>query len=165
MITLYHGSDMAVERPLVAKSRRNLDFGCGFYLTSIPEQAEKWAAIVSSRRSDDITPVVSVYTLDIDAALADGYKHLVFPSYNMDWLDFVVRNRQGLPVEQEYDFVEGGVANDQVIDTVEDYEVGRITADQALDQLKYKHPNHQLCICNQQLIDTYLHYEGFRTLA
>ena len=27
-----------------------------------------------------------------------------------------------------YDAVEGGVANDQVIDTVEDYEMGRITA-------------------------------------
>ena len=56
----------------------------------------------------------------------------------------------------EYDIVEGGIANDNVIDTVEDYEKGIITAEQALGQLKYKKVNHQLCILNQNLIDKYL---------
>lgn len=55
-----------------------------------------------------------------------------------------------------YDLVEGGVANDNVIDTVEDYENGIITADQALGQLKYKKGNHQICILNQEIIDKHL---------
>lgn len=56
----------------------------------------------------------------------------------------------------KFDVVEGGVANDSVIDTVEDYEKGIITAEQALGQLKYKKVNHQICILNQEVIDKYL---------
>ena len=34
--------------------------------------------------------------------------------------------------------------------------IGRITAEQALGQLKYAKPNHQICILNQEIIDKYL---------
>ena len=57
-----------------------------------------------------------------------------------------------------YDIVEGGVANDNVIDTVEDYENNVITAEQALGQLKYKAVNHQLSILNQEIVDNYLSF-------
>lgn len=59
-------------------------------------------------------------------------------------------------MQKLYDLVEGGVANDNVIDTVEDYENGIITAQQALGQLIYKKVNHQICILNQEIIDKYL---------
>jgi hypothetical protein len=62
------------------------------------------------------------------------------------------------PGFDEYDIVEGGVANDNVIDTVEDYEKGIITAEQALGQLRYKNVNHQICILSQQVIDRYLEF-------
>lgn len=39
---LYHGSSLAIESPDLLHSRPNLDFGKGFYLTSIREQAVKW---------------------------------------------------------------------------------------------------------------------------
>ena len=45
-----------------------------------------------------------------------------------------------------------------VTDTVEDYEKGIITAEQALGQLRYKKVNHQICILNQSVIDKYLEY-------
>lgn len=57
-----------------------------------------------------------------------------------------------------YDIVEGGVANDNVIDTVEDYENNIITAEQALGQLKHKAVNHQICILNQEIVDNYLSF-------
>lgn len=60
--------------------------------------------------------------------------------------------------------MEGGVANDRVIDTVEDYEKGIITAEQALGQLRYKNVNHQICILNQQVIDRYLTFVECITL-
>ena len=66
--------------------------------------------------------------------------------------------RKGKDISSEYDIVEGGVANDNVIDTVEDYEKGIITAEQALGQLCYKKINHQICILNQEVIDKYLSY-------
>lgn len=67
-------------------------------------------------------------------------------------------------MSHEYDVVEGGVANDNVIDTVEDYEKGIITAEQALGQLRYKSINHQICILSQTVIDNYLTYIGCTTI-
>ena len=66
--------------------------------------------------------------------------------------------RAGETLWKQYDIVEGGVANDNVIDTVEDYTQGIITAEQALGQLRYKSVNHQLCIINQQIIDNSLRF-------
>ena len=66
--------------------------------------------------------------------------------------------RKGGEMQHQYDMVEGGVANDNVIDTVEDYENGIITAEQALGQLKYKKVNHQICILNQEIVDKYLSF-------
>lgn len=36
---------------------------------------------------------------------------------------------------------------------------GRITTEQALDQLKYKKPNNQICLRNQEVIDKFLHFK------
>ena len=156
MITLYHGSYIEVTSPRANVGRRNLDFGRGFYVTTLKEQAEKWAIIIGGRHNDEDWGIVNEYEFDEDTLTQ--YKVLRFPTYDIQWLDFVVANRQGKEATQGYDAVEGGVANDQVIDTVEDYEMGRITAEQALDQLRFKKPNHQLCIRNQEILDKHLHY-------
>ena len=79
-----------------------------------------------------------------------------FQEYNIEWLEYVVDCRRDGVMQQSFDVVEGGVANDNVIDTVEDYENGRITAEQALGQLKYKKVNHQVCILNQQVVQMFL---------
>lgn len=92
----------------------------------------------------------------MEQAIADGVRIKSFTSYDLEWLDYVVACRHGKDYSNEYDIVEGGIANDNVIDTVEDYEKGIITAEQALGQLKYKKVNHQLCILNQSMIDKYL---------
>ena len=47
MITLYHGSNVEVLTPLAKIGRKNLDFGQGFYLTSIRKQAVDWANIIA----------------------------------------------------------------------------------------------------------------------
>ncbi len=86
----------------------------------------------------------------------DGYRIKTFETYNLEWLEYVIDCRGGGMLQSQYDMVEGGVANDNVIDTVEDYENGVITAEQALGQLKYKAVNHQLCILNQDIVDKYL---------
>lgn len=158
MTTLFHGSYMAVPTPYAGLGRTNVDFGQGFYLTKLREQAASWAAVIAERKGRKYQPVVSSYSLDLDAVISDGYRVKIFETYNIEWLDYVVDCRRGGVIHQEYDLVEGGVANDNVIDTVEDYENGIITADQALGQLKYKKVNHQLCILNQEIIDKYLKY-------
>ena len=39
---LYHASPFIIEHPDVSHSREHLDFGKGFYLTTIRNQAEKY---------------------------------------------------------------------------------------------------------------------------
>ena len=158
MMILYHGSHLAVPQPLAKAGRRNLDFGPGFYLTKLKAQAEAWAVVVAGRKGRHVIPVVSVYHFDKEQALSDGVRFKEFDTYNIEWLEYVVNCRQGKDHSEEYDVVEGGVANDNVIDTVEDYEKGVITAEQALGQLRYKKVNHQLCILSQFVIDKYLHF-------
>lgn len=39
---LYHGSYLEISRPDLVHSRANVDFGPGFYVTPLYEQAVKW---------------------------------------------------------------------------------------------------------------------------
>ena len=57
MTFLYHGSFVSVPSPLTGVGRRELDFGPGFYVTNIREQAERWARRVCVVRAAD-TPNV-----------------------------------------------------------------------------------------------------------
>lgn len=158
MMTLYHGSYMAVPTPLVKLGRKKVDFGQGFYLTKLRKQAESWAGTIAERKGRNAKPTLSSYSFDFDAAKSAGYRIKIFDTYNLEWLNYVVDCRRGGELQQQYDIVEGGVANDNVIDTVEDYENDIITAEQALGQLKYKEVNHQICILNQEIVDKYLSF-------
>ena len=156
MMTLYHGSYLPIPAPLAKAGRMNLDFGHGFYVTKLQKQAEDWARIIATRRGRNVIPVVNVYRFNRSKAEQDKIRFKVFDSYDLEWLNYVVDCRKGKDISSDYDLVEGGVANDNVIDTVEDYEKGIITAEQALGQLRYKKVNHQICILNQSVIDNYL---------
>lgn len=158
MMTLYHGSYAPVQVPLVKLGRKKVDFGQGFYLTKLYRQAESWANTIAERKGRNAQPTVTSFSFDYDAVKSDGYRVKIFGCYNLEWLEYVVDCRRGGVKQQQYDLVEGGVANDNVIDTVEDYESGIITADQALGQLRYKEVNHQICILNQEIVDKYLAY-------
>ena len=60
MKIVYHGSFVSVPEPLTNVGRRELDFGPGFYVTTIREQAERWARRVCVIRATD-TPLLSKY--------------------------------------------------------------------------------------------------------
>ena len=153
---IYHGSNVAVSEPIVSKGRANLDFGKAFYTTDIKDQAENWAKVIFTRKEIGAA-TVSVYTLDI-VGVKRKFKYLKFDEYNQAWLDFVVGNRKGLKIYEDYDIVEGGVANDRVIDTVEAYMDGIISAEFALGQLKYHKPNNQIAIICQDVINNHLKF-------
>lgn len=156
MMTLYHGSFISVPTPLTGVGRRELDFGPGFYVTNLREQAERWARRVCVIRAVD-TPTISVYEFD-EAALPADVSRLRLEHYDQEWLDFIVSSRRGEEPWKGYDIIEGGVANDQVIDTVEDYFSGRITAEQAIGQLRFANPTHQMCISRQAIVDCCLRF-------
>lgn len=74
MITLFHGSYIAVTTPFVGLGRKKVDFGQGFYLTSLLTQAKSWAETIAERKGRNTHPVVSSYNFDIDSVVADGYR-------------------------------------------------------------------------------------------
>lgn len=157
-MTVFHGSDAQVSSPEVKRGRSRVDFGQGFYLTRLREQASEWAQSVARRHRGGVA-ILNVFEFDVDRAKAlAGDRYKCFESYDMEWLDYVVDCRRGGTLQGMYDVVEGGVANDNVIDTVELYENGDITAEQALGQLAYKKVNHQIAILNQQIVDACLRY-------
>lgn len=111
-ITLYHGSTLSIEHPLAKVGRADLDFGRGFYLTSLRSQAEQWAARVQLLRAST-TAWINVYEFDMDAAIKAGFKLLRFDAYDQHWLNFIVASRNGKQPWKDYDIIEGGVANDR----------------------------------------------------
>lgn len=152
---LYHGGTEAVMQPDCKKGRSDLDFGQGFYVTLLQDQAEGFARRKARDRRGK--PVISVYEFDYEAAIKDC-AYLNFEFYDEAWLDFVVESRSGLKPWGNYDIVEGGVANDRVIDTVELYTIGILDKASALGRLSEHQPNHQICILNQDILDKYLKF-------
>ena len=157
MRTVYHGSIKTIERPLVNVGRDNLDFGKGFYVSDILKQARTWAEI-KSRYYLDAKGIINYYLLDFDKVLAE-FRYKKFEQYNQEWLRFIVDCRQGKQVWKSYDIIEGGVANDRIIDTVENYIAGLIDEERALGLLAMHQPNNQICILNQEIADKYLQFE------
>ena len=152
---LYHGGTEAVMQPDCKMGRPDLDFGQGFYVTLLQDQAEGFARRKARDRKGK--PVISIYEFDYDAAIKDC-AYLNFEFYDEAWLDFVVESRSGLKPWLSYDIVEGGVANDRVIDTVELYTIGILDKASALGRLSEHQPNHQICILNQEILDKYLKF-------
>ncbi len=155
---VYHGSFIEIKSPDVIHSRKAVDFGPGFYVTPIYEQAVKWAEKFKRKGK---TSVVSSYSFIEDAI--NELKVLRFESYSDDWLDYILKCRSGI-IEDDYDIVIGGVANDKVFNTVELFFDGLIDKSEAISRLKYEKPNMQICFRTQAAIDEYLIFEGSETL-
>jgi hypothetical protein len=88
----------------------------------------------------------------------------LFKAYDHDWLEFIVASRRGQQVAEPYDYIEGGVANDRVVDTVNLYMLGLMDLDTALGRLSQHQPNNQMCLLSQVITDKYLIYDGTETI-
>ena len=154
---VYHGGTEIVEHPICKFGRRNLDFGQGFYITNIRKQAVDWASQVADRRK--LSPIINRYRLNREAILAEAHCK-VFEAYDKDWLEFIVASRRGLHVADNYDYIEGGIANDRVVDTINLYMAGLMDEDTALRRLSEHQPNNQMCLLSQEITDKYLFFDG-----
>lgn len=154
---LYHGSCIEIAQPDLVHSRPNVDFGRGFYVTPLYEQAAKWCGKFKRRGKDGI---ISRY--GYDESRESELKTLKFDSYSEEWLDFILNCRGGKD-STDYDFVVGGVANDKVFNTVELFFDGLIDKTEAINRLRYEKPNLQICFRTEKALSL-LHFEGSETL-
>jgi hypothetical protein len=136
---VWHGGEMSIPQPDLVHSHRAVDFGPGFYVTPIREQAERWC---EKRKLRANKAALSCYEYD-EGAAAD-LKVLVFDSYSEAWLDFIVACRAEKDTS-DWDIVIGGVANDRIFDTLEAFFDGFATKEKTIERLKLREPNLQIC--------------------
>ena len=153
----YHGSFLEVAKPDLMHSRPNLDFGRGFYVTPLYEQAEKWCSRFKRRGK---VGIISQYNFEENRELE--LKILKFDSYSEEWLDFILNCRTGKD-STDYDLVVGGIANDKVFNTVELFFDGLINKTEAINRLRYEKPNLQICFRTDKALSL-LHFEGSEVL-
>lgn len=143
---VYHASYTKIENPDIGHSRQHLDFGPGFYVTTLEQQAIDYGQRFIRRGRE---AWINVYELTEDFS---NWEVLSFDTYNEEWLDFVSECRAGR-TQGEWDIVRGGIANDKVFRTLDLYFAGDISKHDALRRLVYEKPNYQLCFRTQQVID------------
>lgn len=153
---IYHGSSEVVRRPDTLHAYRALDFGKGFYVTTVSQQAERWArrkaALLGGRA------IVNQYQMDDDLT---GLRVKGFPDDLEEWIEFVCDCRDGKTVYQDYDLIIGKVANDKVFRVVDMYHSGIWDKERALKEIRV-YPNYdQLAFITQKAIDRIVCFEGY----
>jgi hypothetical protein len=150
---LYHGSTVKVEKPLYNRCRQNTDFGKGFYTTLNREQAMKWA-ILKQQRAGSGKAVVTVFEVDDDLLERNHeFSILKFSVADKQWLEFVCNNRKEGVEPELYDIISGPVANDNLYATIELYEMGILSADAAIEQLKTNRLSGQISFNSQKAMN------------
>ena len=80
---LYHGSNVVIDVIDLARCRPHKDFGKGFYLTSIKDQAEKMARRVSLIYGGE--PAVTCFETDMEALMRSDLSIRVFEKPDINW--------------------------------------------------------------------------------
>ena len=182
---LYQGSFLEIVKLDLVHSRPNLDFGRGFYVTPLYEQAAKWYGKFKCRGKDGI---ISRYEYYPYLLFLKSSFQIRFPNFSIllgTYLDCqnqsfcstssrintklkfqllaISQNCRSGKDATDYDLVVGGVANDKVFNTVELFFDGLIDKKEAIKRLRYEKPNLQICFCTEKALSL-LHFEGSEKL-
>lgn len=152
---LYHGSNIEVSNPDILHSQKYLDFGAGFYVTSVKEQAIRWAKRKALLQGNE-SGIVSLYEFSEDA-------NFIIKDFGDDletWIDFVCDCRNGSDCFKKYDLIKGKVANDKVFRVVDMYKKGIWDKKRTLDEIKVYDTYDQFAFISQQAIDSMLTFKG-----
>ena len=133
---LYHGSNTKIEKIDLSKCRPYKDFGKGFYLTEIREQAEKMASRTAHIYEGE--PIVTEFEFDESALSKLSVKQ--FDGPNEEWALFVLANRSKGHEQptHSYDIVIGPVADDDIAQLFRNFNDGFINLTMLVEGLKYK---------------------------
>ncbi len=144
MIKLYHGSNVKITTIDLSLCNPNKDFGQGFYLTDIREQAEQMA-IRRTRITGEGTPTISTFEFDETLLGSKELNVKMFDKPNKEWALFILANRNNKKqkVKNDYDIVVGPIADDGVAFQLERYVKHMISLNALVKELTYRHSNRQ----------------------
>jgi len=149
---VYHGSNQIVDQPDIFHAVRNLDFGRGFYVTSFQYQAQLWAR----RRGFDGEPaVINQYELQENW---QGWRVKTFDD-DEQWLDFVCGCRRDNAGYQEFDLIQGKVADDKVFAVLNMYLRGEWDKRRALEEIKAYDTYDQIAFISQPALEALVRFE------
>ena len=143
---LYHGSNVVIESINLAMCRPYKDFGKGFYLTDIEEQAKQMAKRVA--RIYGGSPIVNSFEIQDDFRKLSNIKIKDFGIQTTEeWAKFVMNNRNRTFTDEantlcnkdnKYDIVIGPVADDNMALLFRQYENEIIDFETLLKGMIYK---------------------------
>lgn len=138
---LYHGTNVDFKKIDITKSMKNKDFGQGFYLTDIREQAERMAQ--RRVRLGRGTPIVQEY--EFDEERLNTLNVLTFETASEEWANFIFKNRNNKNGEfhHPYDIVIGPIADDGVAYLLGRFSEGTMTLEELAHELEFRHLNKQ----------------------
>ena len=138
-LIVYHGSCFEFEEINLNKSRNRRDFGKGFYTTVLPIQSKEWAYRLSLREKK-----IQYYVYEYVFEEASELKVKRFDTLSKEWLEFIKTNRSKGGLQHNYDVVIGPVADDNTMETVQLYIANILTAQEAVERLRYNNVNNQV---------------------
>jgi hypothetical protein len=144
---VYHGSDRRIEKIDLQKGRDSLDFGKGFYVTSIRKHAHQRALHIAEENGTQ--PVITEFDYRELYPESIGLNVKSFTGISKEWVDFIIMNRD-INIRKPahgYDIVEGPIADDWVTSQIGNYKRGKISLEQLLERLRYREETHQICFC------------------
>lgn len=147
-LILYHGSVADFDLIDLAKSKNRRDFGKGFYTTVLEKQSKEWAYRKSLREKSS-TYYVYRYLFTKNDSLNIKY----FDALNREWLEFIKENRSKGGTQHNYDVVIGPVADDDTMETVQLYIGGVLTANEAVERLRYNDVNNQISLHTEKALN------------
>lgn len=138
-LVVYHGSCFEFDTIDLNKSHNRRDFGKGFYTTVLQEQSKEWAYRLALREKKKKYYVYE-FLFEENAAL----RVKRFDALNKEWLEFIKENRSKGGLQHSYDVVIGPVADDDTMATVQLYISNILTAEEAINRLRYSKVNNQV---------------------
>ena len=157
---VYHGSIDIVPKPDIEHSFHNLDFGKGFYVTSVKIQAERWAL----RKADLLNKkaIVNIYQYQESD---NKYNIKDFFNNDSEWIDFVCSCRDGNEDNKKFDIIQGKAADDKVYRVVNFYKTGVWDKERAIREMKAYDLYDQIAFVSQKAIDSLLVFQNYYEIA
>ena len=145
---------MIVKEPSVSFSKPNLDFGAGFYVTTVKEQAERWAQRKAMINNQPVG-YLNVYNM----ANYNGRDVKDFGDDLDEWLEFICKCRSGEDIYAQYAIIKGKVADDKVYNVVEMYKNHVRSKKETLEALRINKLYSQICLTDQAVINSILKFK------
>lgn len=155
---IYHGTVYNFDLPSLSKCKDRKDFGRGFYLAEDIWHARSVATKGYITKGYNGKKYIYSYKIDVREMREIGLNVHIFKSVNYAWLDYIIKNRNMLNVEN-YDVVVGPTADrtaqESVVQFYTQYGLSatNLEKDRLIKGLKAENYSKQYCFKTQKAID------------